>query len=174
VPFSELANEKRHEMRAATLAGSVIRRQERRTRDDKRMAHVGFSDASGMFEAVAFSEALAQGGHLLEPGNSVIISVATRWDGDDLKLQIQAVQSLKDAAASTGAGLRIYLDDAKPLASIKERLKNQQGKGVVSLIFPVEQGQREVELELPGRFAVTPQLRGAIRVVNGVREAEEV
>jgi DNA polymerase-3 subunit alpha len=174
VSYAELANEKRHEQRAATLAGSVIRRQERRTRDDKRMAHIGFSDASGMFEAVAFSEALVQGGHLLEPGNSVIISVATRWDGDDLKLQVQAVQSLKDAAASTGAGLRIYLDDAKPLASIAERLKNQQGKGVVSLIFPVEKGAREVELELPGRFAVTPQLRGAIRVVNGVREAEEV
>jgi DNA polymerase-3 subunit alpha len=84
------------------------------------------------------------------------------------------VQSLKDAAASTGAGLRIFLDDPKPLASIAERLKNQSGKGVVSLVFPVEGGQREVELELPGRFAVTPQLRGAIRVVNGVREAEEV
>src|SRR4029077_8005329 len=42
VSFAELANEKRHEQRAATLAGSVIRRQERRTRDDKRMAHVGF------------------------------------------------------------------------------------------------------------------------------------
>jgi DNA polymerase-3 subunit alpha len=127
-----------------------------------------------MFEAVAFSEALAQGGHLLEPGASVIVSVSTRWDGDDLKLQILSVMSLKDAAASTGAGLRIFLDDPKPLPSIAERLKNQAGKGVVSLVFPIEKGQREVELELPGRFAVTPQLRGAIRVVNGVREAEEV
>jgi DNA polymerase-3 subunit alpha len=174
VSYAELAAEKRHEQRAATLAGSVIRRQERRTRDDKRMAHIGFSDASGMFEAVAFSEALAQGGHLLEPGNSVVVSVSTRWDGDDLKLQILAVQSLKEAAATTGAGLRIYVDDPKPLPSIAERLKGQSGKGVVSLVFPIEQGQREVELELPGRFAVTPQLRGAIRVVNGVREAEEV
>ncbi len=174
VPYAELAAEKRHEQRVITLAGSVIRRQERRTRDDKRMAHVGFSDASGMFEAVAFSEVLAQGGQLLEPGASVVLNLATRWDGDDLKLQILSVQSLKEAAAATGAGLRIYLDDPKPLPSIAERLKNQSGKGVVSLVFPIEAGQREVELELPGRFAVTPQLRGAIRVVNGVREAEEV
>ena len=174
VSFAELTAEKRHEQRVAVLAGSVIRRQERRTRDDKRMAHVGFSDATGMFEAVAFSEVLAAGGQLLDPGASVVVNVATRWDGDDLKLQILSVQSLKEAAASTGAGLRIYLDDPKPLPSIAERLKNQSGKGVVSLIFPIEAGQREVELELPGRFAVTPQLRGAIRVVHGVREAEEV
>jgi DNA polymerase-3 subunit alpha len=53
-------------------------------------------------------------------------------------------------------------------------LKGQQGKGLVSLIFPVEKGEREVELELPGRYAVTPALKGALRVVNGVREVEEV
>ncbi len=174
VPYAELAADKRHEDRAVTLAGSVIRRQERRTRDDKRMAHIGFSDASGMFEAVAFAETLAQGGQHLEPGKSVVLDVATRWDGDDLKLQILRVQGLNEAAAQTGAGLRIFIDDPKPLASISERLKNQQGKGLVSLIFPVETGEREVELELPGRYAVTPALKGAIRVVGGVREVEEV
>ncbi|NOT41321.1 MAG: DNA polymerase III subunit alpha, partial [Alphaproteobacteria bacterium] len=82
VPYAELAADKRHEDRAVTLAGSVIRRQERRTKDDKRMAHIGFSDASGMFEAVCFAETLAQGGQHLEPGKSVILDVATRWDGD--------------------------------------------------------------------------------------------
>jgi DNA polymerase-3 subunit alpha len=174
VPFAELAADKRHEDRAVTLAGSVIRRQERRTKDDKRMAHIGFSDSSGMFEAVVFAETLAQGGQHLEPGKAVILDVATRWDGDDLKLQILRVQNLNEAAAQTGAGLRIFIDDPKPLASISERLKNQQGKGLVSLIFPVEKGEREVELELPGRYAVTPALKGAIRVVSGVREVEEV
>ncbi|MFM9862365.1 MAG: DNA polymerase III subunit alpha [Micropepsaceae bacterium] len=174
VPYAELAADKRHEDRAVTLAGSVIRRQERRTKDDKRMAHIGFSDASGMFEAVCFAETLAQGGQHLEPGKSVILDVATRWDGDDLKLQILRIQGLNEAAAQTGAGLRIFIDDPKPLGSIHERLKNQQGKGLVSLIFPVEKGEREVELELPGRYAVTPALKGALRVVNGVREVEEV
>jgi len=174
VPYAELAADKRHDDRLATLAGSVIRRQERRTRDDKRMAHIGFSDSSGMFEAVAFSEVLVQASQHLEPGKSVILDVATRWDGDDLKLQIMKVQNLNDAAAQTGAGLRIFIDDPKPLTSIHERLKNQSGKGLVTLVFPVEKGEREVELELPGRYAVTPALKGAIRHVNGVREVEEV
>ena len=44
----------------------------------------------------------------------------------------------------------------------------------VTLVFPVEKGEREVELELPGRYAVTPALKGAIRHVSGVREVEEV
>ncbi|MDZ4739643.1 MAG: DNA polymerase III subunit alpha [Alphaproteobacteria bacterium] len=174
VPYAELAAEKRREDRAVTLAGSVIRRADRRTRDDKRMSHIGFSDASGMFEAVVFAEVLAQGGQYLEPGRAVVLDVATRWDGDDLKLQILRVQSLDEAASQTGAGLRIYIDNPKPLASIAERVKGQKGKGLISLVFPVENGEREVELELPGRYAVTPGLRGALRVVNGVQEVEEV
>ncbi len=174
VPYAELAAEKRRVERAVTLAGSVIRRLDRRTKDDKRMSHVSFSDASGMFEAVAFSEVLAQGGQFLEPGRAVIISAATKWDGDDLKLQIVGVQGLDEAAAQTGAGLRIFIDNPKPLPGIAERVKGQNGRGLISLVFPVENGAREVEVELPGRYAVTPALRGALRVINGVQEVEEI
>jgi DNA polymerase-3 subunit alpha len=174
VPYAELAADKRHEDRLVKLAGSIISRKDRRTRDDKRMSHIGFSDASGMYEAVAFSEVLAQAGPLLEPGTAVVLDVATRWDGDDLKLQVMNVQGLNDAAAQTGAGLRIFIDDPVPLPSIAERLKAKNGKGIVTLIFPVEQGAREVELELPGKYAVTPALKGALKVVGGVREVEEV
>ncbi len=174
VPYAELAAEKKRVERAVTLAGSVIRRLDRRTKDEKRMAHIGFSDASGMFEAVCFQEVLNQGGQHLEPGKAVIINAATRWDGDDLKLQVVSVQSLDEASAQTGAGLRIFIDSERPLKSIGERVKGHPGRGLISLIFPVENGEREVELELPGRYAVTPALRGALRVVNGVQEVEEV
>ena len=84
------------------------------------------------------------------------------------------VQSLDEASAQTGAGLRIFIDSERPLKSIAERMKGQAGRGLVSLVFPVENGEREVELELPGRYAVTPALRGALRVVSGVQEVEEV
>jgi DNA polymerase-3 subunit alpha len=174
VPYAELAAEKRRVERAVTLAGSVIKRLDRRTKDDKRMAHVTFSDASGMFEAVVFAEVLASGGQFLEPGKAVIVSAATRWDGDDLKLQIVGVQGLDEAAAQTGAGLRIFIDNTKPLGGIAERVKGQSGRGLISLVFPVEAGAREVELELPGRYAVTPALRGALRVISGVQEVEEI
>jgi DNA polymerase-3 subunit alpha len=174
VPYAELAGGKRHEDALVKLAGSVISRKDRRTRDDKRMAHIGFSDPTGVYEAVAFSEVLAQAGPLLEPGTAVVLDVATRWDGDELKLQIMSVQGLNQAAAQTGAGLRIFIDDPKPLASVSERLKGKAGKGIVTLVFPIEHGEREVELELPGRYAVTPALKGAMKTVIGVREVEEV
>jgi DNA polymerase-3 subunit alpha len=174
VRYADLAADKRHEDRLVKLAASVISRKDRRTRDDKRMSHIGFSDASGMFEAVAFSEVLVQAGALLDPGTAVVLDIATRWDGDELKLQVRGVQGLNEAAAQTGAGLRIFIDEPKPLASVAERLKGKGGKGIVTLVFPVEKGEREVELELPGKYAVTPALKGAIKVVHGVREVEEV
>jgi DNA polymerase III subunit alpha len=173
-PVATLFAGQERAMRAVTLAGTVIARKDRRTRDGKTMSHIGFSDASGMFEAVAFSEALTQGGEHLQPGQSVIINAASRWEGDDLKLQIHLTKPLAAAAAEASAGLRVTVDHALALRPISERLQPHKGKGVVTLLLPVEKGAREVELELPGRFAVTPQLRRALKDVRGVVEVEEL
>src|SRR5690606_11005584 len=56
---------------AGRLAGTVTSKQERKTRTGNRMGVVQFSDTTGQFEAVLFSEALAQYRELLEPGNSL-------------------------------------------------------------------------------------------------------
>ncbi len=36
-------------------------------------------------------------------------------------------------------------------------------KGEASLVLLLEEGQREVEMWLPGRYAVTPQIASALR-----------
>jgi DNA polymerase-3 subunit alpha len=104
----------------------------------------------------------------------VIINAASRWEGDDLKLQIHLTKPLAAAAAEASAGLRVTVDQPFALKPIAERLQPHKGRGVVTLALPVDQGAREVELELPGRFAVTPQLRRALKDVRGVVEVEEL
>jgi DNA polymerase-3 subunit alpha len=173
-PVGALLAGQERSLRAATLAGTVIARKDRRTRDQKTMSHIGFSDPTGMFEAVAFSEVLAQGGEHLQPGQSVVVNAAVRWEGDDLKLQLLSVKPLSAAAAETGAGLRIWLDDAGALRPIAERIKDHKGRGVISLCLPAQGGRQEVEVELPGRFSVTPQLRRSVKDVRGVLEVEEL
>jgi DNA polymerase III subunit alpha len=54
---------------AAKLAGTVIHRQERRSKSGNRFAFVGLSDPTGQYEAICFSDTLAQARDLLEPGN---------------------------------------------------------------------------------------------------------
>lgn len=174
LPVSSLFAGSDRNMRAVTLAGTVVARKDRRTRDGKTMSHIGFSDPTGMFEAVAFSEALAQGGEALQPGQSVVITAAARWEGDDLKLQLHSAKPLAAAAAEASAGLRVTVADPAAFRPLAERLGPHKGRGVVTLLMEVDKGAREVELELPGRFAVTPQLRRALKDVRGVLEVEEL
>mgnify|MGYP002784919292 CR=1 FL=1 len=173
-PVASLFSASDRNMRAVTLAGTVVARKDRRTRDGKTMSHIGFSDPTGMFEAVAFSEALAQGGEFLQPGQSVVITAASRWEGDDLKLQLHSAKPLVAAAAEASAGLRIAVGEVGALRPLADRLSPHKGKGVVTLSLQVDKGARDVELELPGRFAVTPQLRRALKDVRGVLEVEEL
>ncbi|HAH09684.1 MAG TPA: DNA polymerase III subunit alpha [Alphaproteobacteria bacterium] len=173
-PVAQLLAASQRGPRSVTLAGAVIARKDRRTRDGNSMAHIGFSDASGMFEAVAFSEALAQCGEHLTVGKSVVLTASVRWEGDDLKLQIASARPLSEAAADTGAGMRVQISHADGLNSLAERLKGHKGKGLVTLVMAVEGGAREVEVELPGRYAVTPMLCRAVKDVPAVMEVEEL
>jgi len=57
--------------------------------------------------------------------------------------------------------------DDKPVAALAERLK-QQGDARVSVVVIVDQGDEEIEIELPGKRLVSPQIAGALRAVPGV------
>jgi DNA polymerase-3 subunit alpha len=69
--------------------------------------------------------------------------------------------------------MHIFLRDDKALSHIKTQL-SARGDSEVSLILILENGEKEVEMKLPGRFKTSPQLAGALRVVPGVSHVELV
>ena len=157
---------------AAKLAGTVTHRQERRSKSGNKFAFVGFSDPSGQFEAICFSDTLAASRDLLEPGTAVIVRVEADVEGEDVKLRLQGVERLDKAAATMTSGLTIFVRDAKPIDSIAQRLVNG-GKAPVKLILMLDQG-REVELTLGNKFTVTPQIKGAIKAISGVVDVQDL
>ena len=54
-----------------------------------------------------------------------------------------------------------------------ERASRERGQGEVALILMLGEGT-EVEVKLPGRFKVSPQVAGAIKAVPGVVAVEPV
>ncbi len=70
-------------------------------------------------------------------------------------------------------GLRVFVRDEAPLASIAERLR-AKGEGEVSLIVMLGAQEGEVEVRLPGRYAVTGAVAGALKAVTGVVAVEHV
>ena len=166
---------------AGRVAGTVVSRTERRTKSGSKMGIIGLSDPSGHYEAVLFAEGLAQYRDLLEPGSAVLLFLTAEVQGDEVRARIQSVEPLDEAAARMHRGLRVFLRDAEPLAGVARRLEASQkggngngaeaADGEVSMVLLLGNGS-EVEVKLPGRFKVSPQIAGAIKAVSGVVTVE--
>jgi DNA polymerase-3 subunit alpha len=157
---------------AAKLAGTITHRQERRSKSGNKFAFVGFSDPTGQFETICFSDTLALTRDMLEPGRAVIARVEADVDGEEVRLRLQGVEDIERAASQITSGLTIFLKDAKPIDSIAQRLTNG-GKAPVRLVLQMERG-REVEMVLGNKFTVTPQIKGAIKAISGVIDVQDL
>jgi DNA polymerase-3 subunit alpha len=156
-----------------TLAGIVAGKQERTSARGNRFAFVQLSDQSGLFEATVFSEVLSNARELLVAGKAVVLSADAQLQGDDLRLTVQSVRGLDEMAATAAAGLMVYLRDSGPLKGLDGILKRDaKGRGTISLLLDLP--DREVEMKLPGGYAVTPQVRAALKALPGVVDVREI
>jgi DNA polymerase III subunit alpha len=168
---------------AGRVAATVVERTERRTKTGNKMGILGLSDPTGHYEAVIFAEGLAQYREMLEPGSPVLLFLTAEAQGDDVRARIQSVEPLDQAAAKLQKGLRVFLRDEKPIEAIGKRLAQPPAgaaragaarpDGEVSMVLLLS-GGTEVEVRLPGRFAVSPQIAGALKAVPGVVEVQAV
>ena len=177
--WAEFARAVRAGASAGRVAGTVVARTERRTRTGSKMGIIELSDPTGHYEAVVFSEGLAQFRDLLEPGAAVLLTLSAELQGDDVRARIQMVEPLEQAAAKLAKGLRVFLRDERPIESVAKRLEGPASgraapdNGEVALVLMLGEGT-EVEVKLPGRFKVSPQIAGAIKAVPGVVSVEAV
>jgi DNA polymerase-3 subunit alpha len=167
---------------AGKLAGIVISARERRSQKGNKFAFAMFSDSSGQFEAVIFSDTLAASRDLLQPGTPLLITVEAERDGETVKMRVQGLEPLDKAASTVERGLRITLDAAafssrKAMAgALKAHLKpggtGLRHGGEVCLVLPLV--GRDVEIVMPGRFDVSPVEAGRLMTLPGVVEVLEV
>jgi DNA polymerase-3 subunit alpha len=169
---------------AGRLAAIVVSARERRSQKGNKFAFAMFSDATGQFEAVVFSDTLARCRDLLEPGTPVLVSVEAERDGESVKMRVNGIEALDVAAGTVSRGLRIVLDGRgiaaakRPFDEIKALLK-PGGRAEVKLALelagvPGVSGPREIEIALPGRYEVGAAERGEISTVRGVIDVVEV
>jgi DNA polymerase-3 subunit alpha len=177
--WSEFARAVKAGAGGGRVAGTVISRTERRTRNGTKMGIIGLSDPSGHYEAVLFAEGLAQYRDLLEPGTAVLLFLTAEVQAEEVRARIQSVEPLDEAAAKMQKGLRVFLRNEAPLDGLVRRLEPggssrngaDSADGEVSMVLMLQNGS-EVEVKLPGRFKVSPQIAGAIKAVAGVVTVE--
>jgi DNA polymerase-3 subunit alpha len=166
---------------AARLAGTVASVQYRKSAKGNRVAFIAFSDPTGGFEVMAFSDGLVSAEGLLEPGRNLVLRVEAEPGDEASRLKLRGVQPVEEVMeGAAAAGLTVYVDDAAAMASIRARLgqgarmtRARRGEGPVHLVMALPDSAQEVEIALPGIYPVGPEIRGALKAVPGVATVEE-
>ena len=149
------------------LAGTVLSARERKGKSGNPYAFVAFSDATGQFEAVIFSEALIAARALLEPGSVVLLDVEAEAEGETVRVRIQGISSLDNTAEERSSGMKVTVDDPQAISALAERIGGG-GQGTFRIVLRVD--GKEVEFDLPQGIDSTPRQRSALKLVEGVRE----
>ncbi|MEM9031074.1 MAG: DNA polymerase III subunit alpha, partial [Pseudomonadota bacterium] len=164
----------------AKIAGTVSGRQERKSARGNRFAFVQLSDPSGLYEITVFSDTLEAARDSLEPGAKVVMNVEATMEAEQVKLLARSVMPIDEVAAEgEPAGLRIFIDAdsaAASVASVLERTKNEsarRGRGPISFCLLSAELPGEVEIALPGKYPITPAIKGALKSLPGVVTVED-
>ncbi len=165
----------------AKMAGVVAGRQERKSARGNRFAFAQLSDPSGAYEVTLFSETLEKSREFLEAGAQVVVTAEATMEADQLKLLGRSVGPIDSVVADAGAtGLRIFVNEEGALATVSKVLADAAtaakgaAKGPIQLCLLDPGLPGEVEMDLGQDFPVNPQIKGALKSLEGVMSVEEI
>ncbi len=158
---------------AGRLAGTISSRNDRRTKKGTPMMILTLSDQSGTFECIAFSEQISEYGAILQPGNSVILQVGADERAEGISVRLMAAEPIEGQAEKIDRRLTIFMADAKALGPTSAQLK-RGGNATVNFVVIRDGGLREYEVELPGKYAVSAEVAGGIKALDGVTDVRFV
>jgi DNA polymerase-3 subunit alpha len=138
------------------------------------MAFVTLSDASGVYEVTLFSELLPMARPLLEVGTALVMAVEIQKRGDELRLTVTSLEPLDQAITRTAARFQVYVDGPQAVAPLHALLGREgPGRNKITLLVQIEP-TREVEIDLPGAWALSGKARGAFKSLPGIVAVEEI
>ena len=179
--MEELALKAKNGTCVAKLAGVVSGRQERKSARGNRFAFAQLSDISGAYEVTLFSEALEASRDLLETGSKVLVTVEASLEADQLKLLGRSVAPIDATLAGAGAmGLKVFVTKSEAFANIATVLNDASQtmkhlpKGPLQFCLMGETLEGEVTLDAGEEFPMNPQIKGALKSLDGVLQVEEI
>jgi DNA polymerase-3 subunit alpha len=159
LPASELVSCRQGTQRTYRLAGIVITKQERSTKNGQKYAFVQLSDPTGVFEVIVFSELLSSHRDMLEPGTALLITVSVQLSEDTLRLTCQGIESLDKAMEGGTVTLTLHSEDqVQSLVHLLEKAS----PGKTQIFVQVKGEDFLATLALKSTYALTPDLRASM------------
>jgi DNA polymerase-3 subunit alpha len=156
------------------IAATIEDVNERKSAKGNPFAFLDVSDQTGTFDVAVFGDDLTASRDMLIKGASIVMTVDVR-DGDKgRRLIASQITDIDTASQTVAGGIKVFLKNPDPLASLRHLLEDHKGRGQVTLLLELAEKGREVEMALPGGFAITPQVRGALKAIPGVMDVHDV
>ena len=158
------------------LAGVITAVQERRSRKGNPFVFLSLSDLSGTYEVVIFADLLRKIRQFMETGVLVVVDVEVDREGDGLRLRAQSLKPLTEESGALRPSqrrqmqVRLFLERVEALDDVKRHLAGHPGGTRVHLVVPSHGG--EVEIGLPGAFALSSEVRERLSAIPGVKRIE--
>ena len=160
---------------AFRMVGMVRRRQERASSSGGKFAFVSLSDPTGEYEVLFPPEVLRRCRDVLEPGRAISLKVRAKSSDGEVRFFGDDAEPLEAAVEKVRSGLRIHLSPAvTELKVLCDRLRPASTGGADVSLVAAFGGSREVEVKLPGRYALDAAIRGALKIAPGVTFLEDV
>ena len=155
------------------LAGVVVGRQERRSARGNRFTFIELSDPTGSIEVALFAETLAASRELLDAAVPLLVTVSAQLESGVARVTARNVQGLDAAVSGTAANLEVHLTESACLDRLRATLDHAgRGQGRVRLL--VADGDREIEVELPEGYAISPAVCMEIQEFPGVVDVQQI
>jgi DNA polymerase-3 subunit alpha len=109
-------------------------------------------------------------------GQAVVLRVRAKAKDGEVRFFGDDAEPLEKATENAVAGLRVYLSaQTADLVALQRRLDSARSArgGELTLVAALE-GAREIELKLPGKYALDAAFRGAVKTAPGVVMLEDV
>ena len=142
-----------------SMVGIIIDVTERLSKTGKKFALVRFSDPSGDYDVMIFSEMLVASRSLLEKGSEWALKVTARFTGEGVRIQAQDIQPLADFFAHRIVSISVTPDNVTELESIICKAEPGTTRIVLTTTVSVEGRSFDVTLNLSEMIRLTPCVR---------------
>jgi DNA polymerase-3 subunit alpha len=158
----------------ADMAGVLLKKQIKVSpKNGNKYAFLQMSDSSGVYEVMLFSEVLHKAKDYLEPGEILLLKVVAEQKNEQTRYSVQDIRQLEKALAGKVREMHLSINKPNGLSQLKTLLTTEgAGQIKVYVEVPLKDGLK-AELELPGRWNMSPEAKSALvkaGAVSAVRE----
>ena len=165
----ETINIRNEEKKFYKISAISLEKNERTSKKGNKYAYVHFSDYSGNFEGIVFSDILSSSSIFIDNHEPLILDLEVIKKDNNLSFRIVGLVTLKSFLQSVNQNITLFIDNTVNINSLKKNLYKYQDNDGSSITLCIKKNKKIINLAISGKFDYFSLLNNEIegtRIVN--------